>query len=154
MFKVYKFTLAALLVALLVGCGGDKGSDDKGSDDKGSNDKGSNDTIHNQGKSCIACHDFNGATVFNSMNAPDNTAGAAGYRVQLGGADVYNSSNGIGNSNFRGNATLPNYTAHVIDANGNVVRSSGMNTHDNMRLDCNRCHTATGANGAPGRLTP
>ena len=152
MLILYKYASSALLASFLVGCGGDKGSNDKGSND--SDSKGSNDTIHNQGKSCISCHDFNGATVFSQLNASDDTIGVAGYKVQLGGTDIYNSSNGIGNSNYRGTASNPTYTAHVIDANGNISRSSATNSHDSTRLDCNRCHTATGENGAPGRLTP
>lgn len=144
MQKLYKYTASTMLITLLFGCSvGEKGS------------KGSSDTIHNQGKSCINCHDFNGATVFNDLHAADNTAGVAGYRVQLGGADVYTtSSNGIGNSRYYGPATLSTFTAHVIDNNGNIVRSSAMNSHDSTRLDCNRCHTSAGTNGAPGRLTP
>jgi len=129
-----------------------KGSyDDKGSDD----DKGSYDgNAHNEGKACLNCHSFTSAgTVFSTLNAPDNTPGALGYRIQLNDSIVYmNAEYGIGNQIAN---TFPtgNYTAHVIDANGNIVNSSAPMSHDATRRNCNSCHSATGNSGAPGRIT-
>jgi hypothetical protein len=42
------------------------------------------------------------------------------------------------------------YTARIIDKHGNV-REKQTPLSDG---DCASCHTAAGANGAPGRLTP
>ncbi len=136
---------------------GSKGSfdDDKGSDDKGSDDKGSNDGgAHNEGKACLNCHSFTSAgTVFTSLNTPDNTPGALGYRIQLNDSIVYtNASYGVGNQ-ITNAFPAGNYTAHVIDGNGNIVNSSAPMSHDATRRNCNSCHTATGNSGAPGRIT-
>jgi len=125
----------------------------EGEDDNGG--EGENGGSHNQGQSCAKCHtnDFNsGATVFKTLHAATNTLGATGYKIQLGDTDVYNAGRGDGNSyltRFTGNK----FTAHVIDSNGNIVNSSASLSHDSTRLDCNRCHTVNGANGAPGRIT-
>lgn len=137
------------------GSDGGKGSSD--SDGKGSSDsdgKGSSDSggSHNEGKNCLACHSFaSGATVFTSLNAADKTPGAAGYKIQLNGI-VFSSARGTGNSR---SASFPsgNYTAHVIDPNGNIVNSSASLSHDASRRACNSCHSSTGNSGAPGRIT-
>ncbi len=130
-----------------------KGSSDDGkgsSDDgKGSGDGGS----HNEGRNCLACHSFASAgTVFTSLNAPDNTPGAAGYRIKLSDGTVFGTGYGTGNS-YTYSFPSGNYTAQVIDPNGNVVNSSAEMSHDASRRACNSCHTATGNNGAPGRIT-
>jgi len=123
---------------------------------KGSNDsKGSSDSggSHNEGKACLSCHGFASAgTVFKSLNAVNNTPGAAGHRIQLNGSIVYGSARGTGNSRTSSFPT-GTYTAQVIDPNGNIVNSSASHSHDGSRRDCNRCHTATGNSGAPGRIT-
>jgi len=139
-YKSTIFLLGFLISLTITGCeSGLKGS--------------GNNTIHNQGESCKSCHNFNGATVFNNLHAENKTKGVSGYHVQLGGADVYQtSSNGVGNSYYYGNATLSKFTAYVVDKNGNITNQSLANSHDNTRLDCNRCHTASGTNGAPGRI--
>ena len=127
---------------------GSKGSGD--SDGKGSNDEGGS---HNEGRNCLACHNFASAgTVFTTLNAPDNTPGAAGYRIKLSDGTVYGSARGTGNSRAY---TFPSgkFTAQVIDPNGNVVNSSMEMSHDGSRRACNSCHSATGNNGAPGRIT-
>jgi len=126
---------------------GSKGS----SDDKGSSDSGGS---HNEGKACLNCHSFTSAgTVFSSLNAADNTPGAAGYRIQLNDNIVYRKADyGIGNQ-IASSFPSDKYTAHVIDGNGNIVNSSAELSHDSSRRNCNSCHTATGNNGAPGRIT-
>ena len=126
---------------------GSKGSSDDG---KGSNDEGGS---HNEGRNCLACHNFASAgTVFTTLNAADNTPGAAGYRIKLSDGTVYGSARGTGNSRAY---TFPSgkFTAQVIDPNGNVVNSSMEMSHDGSRRACNSCHSATGNNGAPGRIT-
>lgn len=99
-----------------------------------------------------------GATIFTSINAVDNSAlkAASNYSLRLvleGGAkEVYRIGRGTGNVNASFNAGIANYTAEVLDRSGNVVNSSLTNSHNAARFDCNSCHTATGTNGAPGRI--
>jgi cytochrome c len=67
---------------------------------------------------------------------------------------TYRIGQGAGNSNSIDNRLLSyNYTAQVVTSSGLVVNESGVNTHNSDRLDCNSCHTTTGINGAPGRIT-
>ena len=108
---------------------------------------------HNEGRDCLGCHSFASAgTVFNSLNAANNTPGAAGYRIKLSTGTVYGTARGTGNSRT---SSFPsgNFTAQVMDPNGNVVNSSADMSHDGSRRACNSCHTASGNNGAPGRIT-
>ena len=117
---------------------------------KGSSNSGGG---HNEGKNCLGCHSFASAgTVFNSLHAANNTPGAAGYRIKLSTGTVYNSARGTGNSRT---SSFPSgkFTAQVMDPNGNVVNSSADMSHDGSRRACNSCHTASGNNGAPGRIT-
>jgi len=127
-----------------------KGSNDGGSDGKGSNDSGG---LHNEGRNCLACHSFASAgTVFTSLHAANNTPGAAGYRIKLSTGVVYGSARGTGNSRT---SSFPSgkFTAQVMDPNGNIVNSSADMSHDASRRACNSCHSSTGNNGAPGRIT-
>ena len=127
---------------------GKEGDNEQGGDNEESSATG----IHNQGIACSQCHSFaSGATVFTRLNAPNKSAGAVGYKIQLGGSYVYNSGRGSGNSNLA-RYSGGKFTANVIDTNGNIVNSSANMSHDASRLDCNRCHTASGSNGAPGRI--
>lgn len=125
--------------------------DDKGSgDSKGSSGSGGS---HNEGRDCLSCHSFASAgTVFTSLNAANNTPGAAGYRIKLSTGVVYGLARGTGNSRA---SSFPsgNFTAQVIDPNGNVVNSSADMSHNASRRACNSCHSASGNNGAPGRIT-
>jgi len=108
---------------------------------------------HNEGRNCLSCHGFASAgTVFTSLNAANNTPGAAGYRIKLSNGVVYGSARGTGNSRA---SSFPagKFTAQVIDPNGNVVNSSADMSHDASRRACNSCHSASGNNGAPGRIT-
>jgi len=135
---------------------GDSGDKDSGdSDSKGSSDsdsKGSGAGSHNEGKACLQCHSFaSGATVFKTLNAADRTPGASGYKIQLNDSVVYSGARGIGNSRLS-SYSGGKFTAKVIDPNGNVVNSSASMSHDSGRMDCNRCHTPSGNNGAPGRI--
>ena len=122
------------------GSGGSKGSSGAGGS-------------HNEGRDCLSCHSFASAgTVFNSLNAANNTPGAAGYRIKLSTGIVYGSARGTGNSRA---SSFPSgkFTAQVIDPNGNVVNSSADMSHDSSRRACNSCHSASGNSGAPGRIT-
>lgn len=109
-----------------------------------------------------------GATIFTKLNAPTITKQegalpttsylANGYTLKLvlENSDIvynYSAAKGTGNINaVFDTATLNGYTAQVIDTKGNVVNSSATNSHDASRLDCNSCHSSSGANGAPGRI--
>ena len=127
---------------------GSKGSGD--SDGKGSSGSGGS---HNEGKNCLSCHNFASAgTVFNSLKAANNTPGAAGYRIKLSTGTVYGSARGTGNS-VASSFPSGNFTAQVMDPNGNIVNSSADMSHNGSRRACNSCHTASGNNGAPGRIT-
>ena len=129
----------------------DDGKDSGDSDD--GKDSGDSDGLHNEGRACLSCHSFASAgTVFTKLSATNNTPGATGYKIQLTGGIIYSTARGTGNSRTSSFPT-GNYTAQVIDPNGNVVNSSTSNSHDGSRRDCNRCHTSTGNSGAPGRIT-
>ena len=117
---------------------------------KGSSDSGGS---HNEGRNCLDCHSFASAgTVFTSLNAANSTLGAAGYRIKLSTGTVFGSARGTGNS-YTNSFPSGNYTAQVIDPSGNVVNSSADMSHDASRRACNSCHSSTGNNGAPGRIT-
>ena len=100
-----------------------------------------------------------GATVFTTLDADnfDATKAAYGYSIRLlledGTIENYSMGEGTGNVHASFNAGITNYTAQVLDPQGNVVNASQTNSHDASRFDCNSCHTQTGANGAPGRIT-
>ena len=134
---------------------------------------------HYQGESCLSCHGANGnlssggeagetgeagenqftsgATIFTKLNGTASEAASA-YTLRLvlenvGTTVAYNQARGSGNVNASfATGTLNGYTAEVLNASGTVVNKSLQNTHDVTRLDCNRCHTTSGANGAPGRI--
>lgn len=108
------------------------------------------------GMACINCHDngegpgfFAAGTVFRSLVAIDKCNGTKSITVELTGADgkVYTTTtNSAGNFYFNQNIATP-YTARVIS--GQLSRKMFAEQTDG---DCNGCHTAKGANGAPGRI--
>lgn len=120
----------------------------------------------NPGKACIACHDAQsdegpivqlGGTVYPSFHEPDLCYGvdgtthaahvvitdAAGQVFDLPVGPTGNFSKALGGSVVR-----PPFRAKVV-LNG-VERSMAT---PQTSGDCNGCHTVTGANGAPGRIT-
>jgi len=134
---------------------------------------------HHQGESCLKCHGIggianevgeaeeagenqftSGGTIFAKLNAKNSTGivYADGYTIRLvlenvGTIMSYNQGRGTGNSNASfSTGTINNYTAEVVNPQGTVVNKSLKNSHDVTRLDCNKCHTSAGANGAPGRI--
>jgi hypothetical protein len=105
------------------------------------------------GENCLGCHKFHIAgTIFPTLHEPDKCDG-----VNVGGVSVViTDSKGVvttlapsvTSGNFHTSATFtPPYNAKVI-FNG-VMRE--MLTPQTSGA-CNSCHTATGANGAPGRI--
>jgi len=99
-----------------------------------------------------------GASIFTTINATGSVANAAsGYSLRLvlaqsGTIENYRIGRGTGNVNATFNAGITTYTVEVLDRSAKVVNTSVRNSHDASRLDCNRCHTAVGSNGAPGRI--
>jgi len=152
-YFTYTSFASFMIAILLTGCNtstlSTKGSNSTLST-KGSNSSGNG---HNEGSNCLNCHNFASAgTVFNNLHADNNTQGAAGYRIKLSTGIVYESARGTGNS-LSYNFPNGKFTAQVMDPNGNIVNSSANLSHDNSRRACNSCHTASGNNGAPGRIT-
>ena len=115
------------------------------------------------GRACISCHGSSGGeapkfviagTLYPTGHEPDSCNGVNGSN---GAKVVVTGSNGTiitltpnSAGNFYSSTTLPPpYQAKVVNAAGvERVMSSTASTGD-----CNSCHTQTGANGAPGRIT-
>ncbi|MBU1657534.1 hypothetical protein KKG72_00595 [bacterium] len=149
----------------------DDDNDDKDDDDNDGTTTSTTYTIssHNQGASCLSCHaaparsadgeDFlSGATVYTALDATSVNQSANGYIIRAllsnGQAFNYSSGRGTGNSNNSDSRLLSySFTAQVINSSATVVNASVTNSHNSDRLDCNSCHTSTGNNGAPGRIT-
>jgi hypothetical protein len=112
------------------------------------------------GVACIACHSTNArapqftiaGTVYPSGHEPPDCNGAAGAGVVVvvtdkNGAVQNLTPNGVGNFYSRTAVAMP-YTAKVtFQGKERAMKASQSNG------DCNSCHTETGANGAPGRIT-
>lgn len=117
--------------------------------------------LMNPGQDCIDCHSRGegpkfqiAGTVMGAESDDDNCNGLAGATVQITGADgvtIELTTNAAGN--FYSDHSTPMvafpFTAKVIGTNGKeskmvAAQSTGA---------CNSCHTAAGANGAPGRIT-
>jgi hypothetical protein len=123
------------------------------------------------GNACIQCHGQQGGpsykiagTVFRNLITESGcyASGKAGsvvppasYTVEITDANgkVFKTSTSTlsGNFHMSGKAMTgftPPYSARVLDAAGNERKMAGKQTSG----DCNSCHTATGANAAPGRI--
>jgi hypothetical protein len=137
--------LAALFLALSLGCGG---HDD---DDK-------NNERMAPGQNCQACHTPGGSaaeasffvagTVFGSTTA-DTGSGLAGVSVVItdaNSADTTLTTNAAGNFFTRAAMPLPLKKAAVL-INGQRITMSAPPSGD-----CNRCHTQPASGGAPGRI--
>jgi hypothetical protein len=155
--------LSPLLLSLVVGVVGCNGSDTGAGNDTGacSSDSywtGGNEesAMMNPGEACISCHSrgegpsFTAAgTVMGDFADPNDCNGVDGVTVRLTDADGVvheETTNSAGNFSFREAIAMP-YTAEIENANG-VSAMSGSQSEG----DCATCHTAEGANGAPGRI--
>jgi hypothetical protein len=114
------------------------------------------------GQACISCHAKSGeaptfviaGTLYPTGHEPDNcngVNGTTGAKVVVtgnNGTSVTLTPNSAGN--FYSSTTLPPpYKAKVVSSAGvERVMSSTASTGD-----CNSCHTQSGANNAPGRIT-
>jgi len=114
------------------------------------------------GQACISCHAGTGGetpkfviagTLYPTGHEPDNCNGTSGSGAKVvvtgsNGTTVTLTPNSVGN--FSSTASLPPpYQAKVVSSAGvervmSTTASSG---------DCNSCHTQSGANNAPGRIT-
>ena len=112
------------------------------------------------GVACISCHSTSreaprfalAGTVYPTGHEPDNcnAAGVSGAQVIItdaGGATTTLAVNSVGNFYLERNIALP-YHAQVV-SNGKTRAMSAQQTSG----DCNSCHTQSGANSAPGRIT-
>jgi len=115
------------------------------------------------GRACINCHGSSGGeapkfviagTLYPTGHEPDSCNGVNGTNgakvVVTGsnGTSITLTPNSAGNF-YSSTALSPPYQAKVVNAAGvERVMSSTASTGD-----CNSCHTQTGANGAPGRIT-
>lgn len=119
-------------------------------------DQGSPDM--NPGRPCLDCHGGGermftiAGTVYKKLGEADQCVGTRDpVQVILTGADgksIAIDTNEMGNFYTRYTVKTP-YRAMVV-ANGKQSVMVSAQTSG----DCNSCHTATGANGAPGRVTP
>jgi hypothetical protein len=115
------------------------------------------------GASCGAasCHgqSFTAAgTVYPTAHEPDDcdgvngqdggvdTTDAAVLLIASDGATVTMQFNSVGNF-LTTYGLAPPFTAKVVTANGVLAMTDPVDDGD-----CNSCHTAAGANGAPGRI--
>ena len=108
------------------------------------------------GVACIACHSREdgpsfklAGTVF-SANTPDDCLGAKDASIIVTGADgksIKMSANEAGNFYTELDLVLP-YQAVVVSGGKTKAMVSPQAVGD-----CNSCHTETGTNGAPGRIT-
>ncbi len=120
---------------------------------------GSEGSTMRPGEACVACHQarggpgFNiGGTVYPTGHEPNDcvASSAAGAVVTVKDSKgVTASFTANGNGNFSGSASLTFPITAVVTFNG---KSRAMTTAV-ASGDCNSCHTQTGANGAPGRVT-
>ena len=108
------------------------------------------------GQPCLDCHGFAVAgTVMGASHDDDNCDGVTGVTVEItdaNGAKTTFTTNAAGNflaDDHGGGASIAMpYTAKLIGPTGKTSQMSAAQSDGN----CNSCHTAAGANGAPGRI--
>jgi hypothetical protein len=113
------------------------------------------------GVACISCHTMSregprfavAGTVYQSYDEHDDCGGvsASGLEVLITGADgaVFQlPANSMGNFMLERTTVALPFSAKVVDANGGERAMQAKQTDG----DCNNCHTAMGAQGAPGRI--
>ncbi len=108
------------------------------------------------GLACIQCHTKKGptfsvaGTVYPGFHTVDTCNGVASIKVEITDANgkvQTLTTNSVGNFKSTTAVAMP-YKARVIDDKGGERKMAGEQSDG----DCNTCHTATGANGAPGRI--
>lgn len=123
-------------------------------------ERGENDRMR-PGEACIACHTAENegpryaiaGTLHPTGHEPDDCNGISGMAsgatviiVDANGQEHELAPNSVGNFYFNGNIPKP-YTAKVVSDAGERLMLSPQQDGD-----CNKCHTAEGALGAPGRV--
>jgi hypothetical protein len=111
------------------------------------------------GDACIQCHTENGegpkftlaGTVMGDSKDDTNCDGVDGVTIEITGADgkvITLTTNAAGNFFQESQAALSTpYTVKVLQNGKTRVMEASQTVGD-----CNTCHTAAGANGAPGRI--
>ncbi len=122
--------------------------------------RGENDRMR-PGEACIACHTSEGegpryaiaGTLFPTGHEPDDCNGLPGdpgglkvIITDANGQEHELSPNSVGNFFLSGNLATP-YTAKVVSNAGERLMLTPQQDGD-----CNKCHTAEGTSGAPGRV--
>lgn len=151
-----------ILVAASFACGG---SNTGSTDDTCASglvwDNGDSESpLMHPGMDCISCHSqgegpslIAAGTIFPAEHEADDCFGVSGVTVQITGADqkvttmVSNASGNFYLNGRSGSIAMP-FTAKVIGANGAERAMITPQTSAN----CASCHTAAGANAAPGRI--
>jgi cytochrome c553 len=114
------------------------------------------------GQACIGCHAHNegprfslAGTVYPTGHEPNNciatepaSLGAIVIVTGANGQQITVPVSGSGNFSYGGSIALP-YRAKVVDGQGHERAMAAAQTSG----DCNACHTPSGANSAPGRVT-
>jgi hypothetical protein len=107
------------------------------------------------GNDCTGCHSFTIAgTVYPTLHEPNNCNGTAanGIKVVVTGADgkiTTLTPDGTSGNFYSSTAIKTPFSAKVTNSAGGSMAMATMQTKGN----CNSCHTQTGANSAPGRIT-
>lgn len=151
-----------VLSLALTACGSSSTTPQNCSSDKTWTGGNEESPLMNPGQDCIACHTSEGegpkfqiaGTVMGAANDDDNCNGLVGVTVEITGSDgvvTTLTTNAAGNfftDEHGGTPVKMPYTARVIGPGGKVSAMSAAQSTG----ACNLCHTATGANSAPGRI--
>lgn len=145
----------ALVALALPGCGDGDAPENCSTDSVNDVDEG---PLMKPGGACIDCHTSEGegpifklaGTVMGATNDDTSCNGVSGVTVEITGADgqlVTLTTNSAGNFFLESGAIALPYTAKVKAGGKELVMGTPQSVGD-----CNTCHTAGGANGAPGRI--
>lgn len=117
--------------------------------------------LMNPGQACITCHTTQregpsfavAGTVYADASQADDCLGTAtGMSIELTDATgkvTTLTPNSSGNFYLESRTFQTPYTAKLISSGGTRAMAAKQTVGD-----CNSCHTATGLNGAPGRISP
>jgi mono/diheme cytochrome c family protein len=152
------FAVFVPMMALLAACGSgaDNAAPANCSSGQTWSDGDHGSPLMHPGGNCIDCHSSGegprfavAGTVMKASNDDENCDGVSGVSVVITGADgqkISLTTNGAGN--FYSNSAVATPYKVTLTANGKT-RSMAASQTD---LNCMNCHTAEGANGAPGRI--
>lgn len=109
------------------------------------------------GQACIECHSAGegpkfqlAGTVMAASHDDTDCNGVQGATVEITGADgsvTTLNANAAGNFYIEKGTLSTPYTAKIVSGSKSRAMSASQTVGD-----CNTCHTAAGANGAPGRI--